>query len=313
MLLLLITSALAAGWYAVQYRNSILEDSLRTFLEAKGWRVHSLELLSTSTTTAQFGHIELARAHDSDIRIEIEDGLTIRFLSEDLWGLVRGSLSGKVVSVDVESELVDAGIEIKNPRVKLLLIFNEARKPISATLEKAEAEVFEGTFKIQKGKLDFERSKYSFPIVFHALDLPEILKLYNSGALVATGMLDGYFVLNVTTNGASVADGTVEASESGGKIEYRGSTESPQNADVDIATPQGKAALAFSALRNFHYRNLTAKFQYAASGELKMAVNLNGANPELLEGRQINFSITLEENVLKLLKSLRIGRVFPKS
>ncbi|MFB3107537.1 MAG: YdbH domain-containing protein, partial [Pseudomonadales bacterium] len=44
---------------------------------------------------------------------------------------------------------------------------------------------------------------------------------------------------------------------------------------------------------------------YAENGDLALAVNLQGTNPDVEKGRAIVYNLTINENVLVLLESLR--------
>ena len=61
----------------------------------------------------------------------------------------------------------------------------------------------------------------------------------------------------------------------------------------------------FNALKNFNYTSLRVEPDYDSSGLLLLGLKLQGSNPDLGGGRQVNLNVNLEQNVIQLLQSLR--------
>ena len=62
---------------------------------------------------------------------------------------------------------------------------------------------------------------------------------------------------------------------------------------------------AMQILNDFHFRVLHTQADYQPDGQLALRIELKGNNPGYENGRPIEFSLNIEENVLKLLQSLR--------
>ena len=83
---------------------------------------------------------------------------------------------------------------------------------------------------------------------------------------------------------------------------------------IQLATDFGASAgqlgldFAMKALGNFHYSTLNVDADYTENGDLALVVKLQGTNPEVEKGRAIVYNLTINENVLVLLESLRAPR-----
>ena len=64
--------------------------------------------------------------------------------------------------------------------------------------------------------------------------------------------------------------------------------------------------LAAEALENYHYQSLLADVTLDTAGELQLALQLKGNNPQFQAGRPIHLNITITENIPALIKSLRL-------
>jgi hypothetical protein len=89
-------------------------------------------------------------------------------------------------------------------------------------------------------------------------------------------------------------------SEKGGTIRYKGKLPGiSENQNIQFIS---------EALENYHYDSLDSTLNYLPDGTLNIALALKGKNPELMNGRQINFNLNVEENIPSLLKSLSIAK-----
>ncbi len=129
------------------------------------------------------------------------------------------------------------------------------------------------------------------------LSLSEVLALEGDD-VTGTGRLNGLIPIALLDNAVSVSGGKVKAAPPGGTI--RVSTE--------LSGPTGQPGLDFAllALKNFNYTLLEAEVDYAESGDLQLAVHLQGRNPEVEAGRPIHYNLNINENIPVLLRSLRL-------
>ena len=61
------------------------------------------------------------------------------------------------------------------------------------------------------------------------------------------------------------------------------------------------------ALENFAYEKLASDVILNEQGDLTLAVSLLGANPEVQNGRSIQYNLNIEQNLFDLLRSLRLA------
>jgi hypothetical protein len=171
------------------------------------------------------------------------------------------------------------------------------------TLRDTSAELFGGTLRLPESTLSLNDKQHQLTLKLEALDLAQILSLYRQEKIAVTGTIDGSLPISFGENGVSVKNGDVATRTPGGTISYSGPAEEvlgdvKENPDI---------ALVAQALRNFRYSVLNANVAYGASGDLALQVQSSGTNPDVINGREINLNINLEDNIPKLLKSLSVG------
>ena len=99
----------------------------------------------------------------------------------------------------------------------------------------------------------------------------------------------------------TIEGGTLSGVPPGGVIRYLPDTP-PDEEDVS------SVAIVRRALSNFEYETLTSDVDYSEGGDLKLQLRLTGRNPDMDEGRPIVLNLGVENNVPKMLRSLRAAR-----
>jgi hypothetical protein len=147
----------------------------------------------------------------------------------------------------------------------------------------------------------------SLPVALQGLELAELLALLQDPDLSGTGVLDG--AVPVTLAGATVTieDGRLAARPPGGRLRYAA------DPSLRARLSQPGIALALDALRDFRYDRLAADADYGGDGTLALDVRLEGANPELEDGRPVHFNLTVTQNLPVLLQSLRLSQNIEES
>ncbi|MEM9257420.1 MAG: YdbH domain-containing protein, partial [Pseudomonadota bacterium] len=87
-----------------------------------------------------------------------------------------------------------------------------------------------------------------------------------------------------------------------GRIKY-GADEAAQA----LASSSTDLSLALDLLKDFNYKVLSSDVTLDESGTLSLALSLAGSNPNIYNGRQVNFNINVEQNLGPLLQSLRLS------
>lgn len=129
------------------------------------------------------------------------------------------------------------------------------------------------------------------------LDLAAVLALEGDD-IVGSGRLNGTLPVVLNNDEISINDGSVAAAPPGGTIRLT----------PTLSGPSGQPGLDFAllALKDFSYTELNTDINYAANGDLQLAVHLKGRNPAVEDGRPIHYNLNINENVPVLLESLRL-------
>ena len=105
-----------------------------------------------------------------------------------------------------------------------------------------------------------------------------------------------------TDSGLKMTAGKLESRDPGGLIRYLGTASVQQFAATDTAT-----RMAMQILSDFRFKLLHIQADYQPDGQLALKIGIKGHNPDYENGRPIEFNFNIEENVLKLLRSLRMA------
>jgi hypothetical protein len=194
----------------------------------------------------------------------------------------------------------DPGFPMKN--IKARLEAKGAGKGVDMRLTEVEAEIFSGKARVAELAVNSQALRSDFQLELDGLDLGEIIALQKQDNISASGTVDGLIPVGLTEAGVVVNAGTVKARPPGGRIAY----EAGAGLRAAATGNQG-LRLAVDVLRNFQYQLLEGKVDYRASGDLEIALRLEGQNQEWSGGRPVHFNLTVSENLPVLLKSLRIA------
>ncbi|GAB2926066.1 intermembrane phospholipid transport YdbH family protein [Rheinheimera gaetbuli] len=158
-----------------------------------------------------------------------------------------------------------------------------------------------GKVLVQPVQLDLAKAQQQLQLELQQIDLSQLLQQHPTTDLTGNGRISGSIPLQLGSNGASVTDGSIAAESPGGKLQYR-----PPAAQGMAASNQGMKVV-LNALDDFHYSVLSSNVNYDTSGKLLLALNLQGQNPALEQGRAINLNINLEEDIPALITSLQLS------
>ena len=167
-------------------------------------------------------------------------------------------------------------------------------------LKQLQLTLFGGQIKAAEQQIDLSKDAKVL-LQLDKLQLAELLKQHPSADMTGQGTLSGTLPLSIEQGKLTVAQGSVAALEPGGKIAYQ-----PQQAQAMAASNQGMK-IVMQALQNFHFSVLSAGVSYSKEGQLLLALKLEGNNPDFEQGRAVNFSINLEENLPAMITSLQLS------
>ena len=275
-----------------------------------------------SGVIASHGRIKWQPAHNSgmkssqlqfDKRINISvDRLAGSYKKTGFIGLQTDlSLGGtndlaSIRPVHLLLDKLDAGLLLTDINMNADFHIKSQKKP-ELTLYSASAQLLGGEAEAKSVHIDFERSHNPFVVIVNKLDLAKLLEWQQVEGMSGSGYLDAHLPFDLTDNGLSMQAGLVEARVPGGKLRYI-----PDQRVKNMAESNSNIKMLVDALNNFIYSELSATSNYSSDGKLLLEVALKGKNPDFQQGKAINLNVNIEENILKLLKSLRLGEEISK-
>lgn len=139
----------------------------------------------------------------------------------------------------------------------------------------------------------------SFDVRINRLDISQVLGLGAYNAVSATGLVNGTLPVRLRGLKPVIENGRLTALLPGGSIRYDSG---------DAATGNPSLDLVYQALKHYLYSSLTASVDYNESGELTLAMQLQGESPELDNGQRINLNLNITDNIPALLQSLKAAQ-----
>jgi len=112
--------------------------------------------------------------------------------------------------------------------------------------------------------------------------------------------VSGTIPVRLDSKGVSVRKGRIRADKPGGAINYI-----PDEKGEAVKSASIKSEVLLNLLRDFRYDVLDAETEYKPDGQLLMKMQLKGKSPQQYKERPVHLNLTLDQNILSLLKSLR--------
>lgn len=164
------------------------------------------------------------------------------------------------------------------------------------------AEALGGHIRSERIGIDLSRPHNRFLVTLDGLDAKQIAEIQAQEGLYADGTLDGTLPFDWRKDGLHLSKGVLQARNPGGIIRYLG------NASVrSLAASDQMTKMALDILSDLHYWQLKLGIDADQDGQMKLQIALKGKNPGYENGRPVEFNFNIEQNVLKLLYSLRMA------
>lgn len=191
---------------------------------------------------------------------------------------------------------IDLGLPIESIAFQYGIDTNETRLDV----QDMEARVFGGRVHSAGFTFDWSAASNSVIVEVDRIDISQMLSLAAYDSIKATGFISGTIPITLAGTTPSVGAGRLRVEAPGGAIRY-----SPEG-----GVKSGNAALDFvnQALSNYQYSLMETEVEYLPTGELELAVKLQGRNPDLNDGQGINLNLNISDNIPALLRSLQSGR-----
>lgn len=212
--------------------------------------------------------------------------------------------SGIEFSGKLQLETVDVGLPLSN----LVLDYRAA---VAADLQRGTLSVEGLSTHLLSGTLTMAPANFNWPdtsgrmdMKLNNLSLQQLVALGEYPGLEISGVIGGQLPVSIGPRGARVEQGWLEAKPPGGVIRYR------QEVPLSLNSTNAQLQLVRDVLKNFKYDSLKTQVNYSEQGDLLLAVQIQGANPDVARGREIHLNLNLEENIAALLRSLKMSREF---
>jgi hypothetical protein len=215
-------------------------------------------------------------------------------------------LAGKIATLPSATEnLTVALIETPTPMSKLSVntnwTFNNSFK-LSAN--RLTAEVLGGSFSIPKIEWPFEND-HSVNVQLNSIDLEQLLALDKKQGIVVTGNISGQIPVTFDGEKYIIENGELY-NINNGLIQVR---DNPAVAELKANNTQ--LQLAFEALQNLHYHQLSSAVSMADDGYMLLETVIKGRNPDI--DNDVNLNLNLSYDLLGLLESMSITQRFEES
>ncbi len=193
-------------------------------------------------------------------------------------------------------DVVDIGMPAQD--VNWQYSFNTAEREM--LVSELNSEMFGGKVEIADFRLQPDSFDQDLTVVLSRLDLESIVGLAGYPQLFVDGLISGYVPVSLENGKVLINDGLVAALRPGGNIRYTpGSDASAANQTMQLVN---------DALSNYQYETLDTRVYYDENGDLLMEVQLQGFNPDMNGGQEINLNVNVTDNIPSLLRSLKAGQ-----
>lgn len=190
---------------------------------------------------------------------------------------------------------LDAGIELGNIRSNVRVDSTTG----SIVLTDISLNVFGGTVSSEGLDYQFQDNDSLVTIVLERIDLNQVLGMSAYQAVSATGLVSGHLPVRLRGLTPSIKGGTLSALPPGGTIRYESHGSMAGNQSLDMV---------YQALEHYRFNLMETQVDYQESGELDLAIRMEGISPELNGGQRINLNLNINDDIPALLQSLQAAR-----
>lgn len=246
-----------------------------------------------NTTITALNHLTLQSLHG-----QYTDYLFNK-LDASITGAMKPDGSWVFESRDFHVHNIDIGIPLLDLTLQSQVRFDESLEHMQFLASDLQTTLLGGKILSDKISFDNQKEKNEFSIQLRDIDLAQLAQLYPESGVEATGRLDGELPIELSRDYSLKVNATTLNTQSpGGTIKYK------SEATDAVSQSNEGTDIAFSALRNFIYDDLSSDVNYDPDGTLKLQMRFQGYSPDVMDSRPINLNTNLELNVPALLYSL---------
>lgn len=221
------------------------------------------------------------------------------WLQELNWSQSFTLLAGKVTTTPISEDnltvdLIDTPTPISKLSINTHWSFN---KNFKFSAKKLKGEILGGSFSVPKLKWPLEHG-HSVNVQLNSVDLEQILALDEKQGIVVTGNISGQLPVRfdgekyIIENGElyNITNGLIQVMDSPAVEELKANNTQLQ--------------LAFEALQNLHYHQLSSDVSMADDGYMLLETVIKGYNPDI--ENDVNLNLNLNYDLMGLLESMSI-------
>ncbi|MBX6323787.1 MAG: YdbH domain-containing protein, partial [Rhodospirillaceae bacterium] len=201
-------------------------------------------------------------------------------------------------------EIAIGEVDIGLPLTDGLLTFR-IEPPSTLRIDRARLSLAGGEIAAAPTAIDWSGGTQQITLAARDLRLQALLELADIEGLSGSGRLAGAIPVGVR-DGAVLVNGAVLAAQEPGVLKYD-TSEAPQA----LASAGDSAALALTALRNFHYTALRLEIDRGADAEMRVRIKLDGSNPDLYDGYPVSFNFNVSGKLDQVLSRGLTGYRIP--
>ncbi|GAA5134660.1 intermembrane phospholipid transport protein YdbH family protein [Thalassotalea piscium] len=214
--------------------------------------------------------------------------------------------SGKLTSLpNTKNNLTLALIDTPTPMTNLSVnIGGSFSENITINASRLKADVLGGSFAVPSLQWPIQKN-HSVDVQLTAIDLEQVLALDKKQGIVVTGNISG--MLPITFDGKRYTIGKGKLYNiNNGLIQV---IDNP--AVIELKKSNTQLQLAFDALQNLHYHQLSSEVSMTDDGYMLLETVIKGRNPDI--DNDVNLNLNLSYDLPGLLESLSITERFEKN
>lgn len=162
-----------------------------------------------------------------------------------------------------------------------------------------------GTVQAGPATLPLDASDGAMTLSVEGMSLTQLIDLVALPGLDATGALSGTVPVRLRQGNLFVENGRLTAQDIG-QIQYQ-----PDQPPAGLASGGQSTQLLLKALEDFHYETLALTVNGSAAGDMEMALQLKGANPDLYDGYPVDFTLTVSGALSQIITDSLRGYQVP--
>jgi len=175
------------------------------------------------------------------------------------------------------------------------------QKDVKISATKLKADILGGSFSIPKIQWPLEHG-HSVDVQLTSIDLEQVLALDKKQGIVVTGKISGQMPISYDGEKYTMEKGELH-NVSNGLIQVMNNP-----AVVELKANNSQLKLAFDALQNLHYHQLSSDVSMADDGYMLLETVIKGRNPDI--NNDVNLNLNLSYDLLGLLESMAITEQF---